>query len=88
MGGRRVWIRESDLSALAERVEWERDGPTTDAGPEEGPLTFEEQAELGRAIEAAKALQAELLRQRGGRPFPPSEEVLAEIRNARSSLYP
>jgi hypothetical protein len=47
-------------------------------------LTPKEQERARVAIEQAKLLQAELLKARGGKPFPSSSSLLEELRDERT----
>lgn len=47
-------------------------------------LTPEQQRQGFAALEAARKLQAELLAERGGELFPPSWELINELRDERS----
>jgi excisionase family DNA binding protein len=88
MGGRRLWVRRGDLEGLMARsytgVDVEEDADDEE-GDLDGSLTSEEQQQWFAALAAAAELAAEIARERKGRRFRPSEDVLAEIREARLS---
>jgi excisionase family DNA binding protein len=77
-GGRRVWLRRSELAAVAVPVA--REAPAT------RKLTAAQQQQMLDAVATARRLHAQQLKQRDGRPFPSSVELIREARQARSAV--
>src|SRR3954471_19545703 len=84
VGQRRILVKRADLANLITPARAEQDK----AGGMERPehlvipkLTPEEQRQALEAMEAASKLRAEILAKRGGKPFPPSWELLNEARD-------
>jgi excisionase family DNA binding protein len=85
LGERRILLSRSDLGRLVK--------PAGDAGnrasvgeqePEQ-PLTEGERQDVLAAVAAARALQAEMLRARGGKRFGSAAEEIARAREERSA---
>ncbi len=88
MGGRRVWLRRSELAALVKPVtERTKKGGTMAQGERvhERRLTEAERQQMLGAVDAARELQARLLEARGGKLFRPAYEEIDEARRERSA---
>jgi excisionase family DNA binding protein len=88
IGGRRVWLRQTDLAGLVKRaiVTPKEGGSTVRRGRvRERGLADGERQQMMAAVEAAARLQASLLEARGGRLFRPAHEEIAEARRERSA---
>jgi excisionase family DNA binding protein len=87
LGGRRVWLRRSELAAMVVPRDGSGGSFGREAGsarqPPERPLSENERNQGLAAIEAAKALQERLLRERGGCVFGPAWQDIAEARRLR-----
>lgn len=86
VGARRVALRRGDLSALvtpAGSTGAVVVAPDGDERPSERRLTPEEQQRALAALERADRHSREILERRGGVPFPPSWEIIAEMRDER-----
>jgi len=88
VGQRRIRLKRADLARLirpARNPEQER---ATVADQERErlsrPLTEAERQQALAALKAAERLRAEMLAQRGGKPFSDSAEILNELRDQRS----
>jgi excisionase family DNA binding protein len=85
VGQRRVRIRKVDLSTVIRPIKEATGGKSV---KEERltvhPLTEKQRQQALAAIAEAKRFQAELVARRGGEPFPPSWEILQELRDRRT----
>ncbi len=87
IGGRRVWLRRSDLAGLVKPATGEaKEGGVMVQGERahERRLTEAEQQRMLGAAEAARELRARLLDTRGGNLFRPAYEDIDEVRRERS----
>ena len=88
MGGRRLWVRRADLASLMAPThtgdEADLDEEEDDEEDWDRPLTDEERDRALAALEALARLRAQMLEERGGVLFPPSEDLIREAREERS----
>jgi len=88
IGGRRVWLRRSELAELVKPAsEGTRKGGTMAQGERvhERRLTDAERQQMQAAVEGARELQAKLLEARRGKRFRPAHEDIDEARRERSA---
>ena len=86
VGKRRIVLKRSDIMTLIAPARRHTDIGGSVAKHERQPnlaLSDQDKARARAAVEAAKKLQAELLARRGGRQFPPSWELLNDVRDLR-----
>jgi excisionase family DNA binding protein len=87
VGQRRVLVKRADLANLISPVRAEAGKGVSMEQSERiliPKLTPEEQRRALEAMEAASRLRAAMLAKRGGKPFPPSWELLNEARDERT----
>ena len=87
IGEKRVRINKTDLTRLITPVRKTGQKGGAMAHTErliQGPLTVKEQKRALKAVQDAQRLQAEMLAQRGGKPFTPSYSILDELRDERT----
>lgn len=86
VGQRRVLIKRAGLEKLVRPVR--SSSAAIEVRPDGTliipPLTPEEQRQGLAAVERSRKRHAETLAQRGGEPFPPSWEIINELRDERS----
>jgi len=91
LGQRRVALKRTDVARLITPLDVPGKvgvaAAQDDCAPLE-PLTPQEREQGLIAVERARRLQAEMLAKRGGQPFSPSWEILAELRDERSRELP
>jgi excisionase family DNA binding protein len=88
LGGRRVWLRRTELAGLVKpATESTRKGGTMAQGERvhERRLTEAERQQMLEAVEAARELRAKLLEARGGKLFRPAYEDINEAGQERSA---
>ncbi len=88
IGGRRVWLRRSELAELVRpATDKPKKGGTMAQGERvhERRLTEAERHQMLGAVEAARELQAKLLEAREGKLFRPAYEEIDEARRERSA---
>jgi excisionase family DNA binding protein len=88
-GPRKVRLKRADLTKVVTSAR-----PIRETHPDEdvviqdvrsiGPLTDQERRDLLAAIEESKRLHAEELARRSGKLFPPSYEIINEMRDERT----
>jgi excisionase family DNA binding protein len=81
VGQRGVRLKKADVEQFLTPVSQQKGGRMKDHEPR---LTSKEQEQARRAVEQAKRLHAELLKARGGKPFPSSSSLLHELREERT----
>jgi len=90
-GPRRLALKRADVAQMISSTQ-ERDGTphfrTTTHADEIRPPTHEEWERGMAAMEDAKRISAAILARWGGKPFPPSWEILAELRDERIRQLP
>ena len=91
IGRRKVRVKRADLSraiapARAPTASTKGSGDAWDASL--GPLSLEERDQMLAAAEASKQRLADQLARRGGKPFPPSWEIIREMREERLRQLP
>jgi excisionase family DNA binding protein len=89
VGQRKVRVKRADLSrALTPARTTINEKPVESWATRLGPLTEEERKKMLAAVEASRKRLAEQLEQRGGQPFPPSWEIIREMREERLRQLP
>lgn len=84
-GPKRIMVKQADLARLLRPVRKERREPMHERAH---PLTAKEQERLGAAIAEANRFRAKMLAGRGGKPFQPAWEGIAQMRDERSHDRP
>ncbi|MGH2617424.1 MAG: helix-turn-helix domain-containing protein [Thermomicrobiales bacterium] len=87
LGQRRIGIRRTDLDALVTPVHPGAERVSEMTGDEQTAIRRLTPEEIQRGLEAlerARVLREEITARRGGKPFPPSWEILNELRDERT----